>query len=233
MLRTPRPSLVRFRMKSRRPTATTAHSRPRSCGSDTTIEPMWKAAPAKGTGTRCWSEPQPMSTRFSKRMRNAMEVTSGTKCSLVRIRRYVKRSTTSDSTPPLPMAISAASGHGTECLRRNHVSIPATMNRPGMLKLRKFRMPIVRVKATATSAYTLPSINPLTICCSSTASLAMRDVREREGGAFGQLVQEALGVAERRTGHVPEEEVVDLADLGDERLDALSAGGGQAKEGAA
>jgi hypothetical protein len=75
------------------------------------------------------------------------------------------------------MASSAAIGQGIAALRKNQVSMPETMNSPGMLKLRKLSTPIASVNATATSAYTLPSTSPLTSCCSSMPCLAMRDIR--------------------------------------------------------
>ena len=61
-------------------TAMSAQARPISCGTAITIEPARQLTVSKGNGTRCRSEPQAMSTRFSNRMRNAIDVTRGTKC---------------------------------------------------------------------------------------------------------------------------------------------------------
>ena len=47
------------------------------------------------------------------------------------------------------------------------VTMPAIMKRAGIVKFRKFNMPMVRVKATATKAKMPPNIRPLMICCMS------------------------------------------------------------------
>ncbi len=85
-------------------------------------------------------------------MRNAIELTSGTKCSAMRIQRQVKRSTTRAAAAARPSAPAAASGHGAPWRSSAQVAIPPIMNSPGMLKLRNFRMPMPSVKATATIA---------------------------------------------------------------------------------
>src|SRR5712691_6220256 len=117
------------------------------------------------------------------------------------------------------MARTAASGQGIPAFKANQVSMPATMNKPGMLKLRKLSTPIASVNATATSAYTLPSTSPLTSCCSSMPCLAMGDVRHGLRRAVGQLVEKALGAAERAGADVPEEQIVDFPHLGNQRFD--------------
>src|SRR2546423_11457696 len=136
---------------------------------------------------------------------------------------------TSARTPPDAMASSAATSHGMPDFSANHVIMPAIMKRPGMLKLRKFSTPIASVNATATSAYALPSISPLTSCCSS----MFLNQSHYLLGAIEQLLQKARGAAERRRADVAEEGVVDGAQLRHQFVDAAPAGGGDADQRAA
>src|SRR5688572_2907628 len=126
------------------------------------------------------------------------------------------------------MASTPATGQGRPALRRNQVSMPATMKSAGMLKLRKFNTPIASVNATATSAYTLPSIRPLTSCCSS----MLRHVLHRPLGAGQELLEEAHGLPERLPADVREKGVVDAAQLRQKRLESPAARGRHAEEDA-
>ena len=49
-------------------------------------------------------------------------------------------------------AAPAASGHGIPLRTNAHIAIPPIMNRPGMLKLRNCKTPMLSVNATATIA---------------------------------------------------------------------------------
>ena len=84
--------------------------------------------------------------------RNAIELTSGTKCSAPRSHRQVKRSTTSDTAVVIASAARIASGQGTPAWISAQVDMPAIMNSPGMLKFRKLSTPMLSVSATATIA---------------------------------------------------------------------------------
>src|SRR2546423_2100847 len=100
------------------------------------------------------------------------------------------------------------------------------MKRAGMLKLRKFSTPMASVKATATSAYTLPSIRPFTSCCSSMLGHVSHDaLRARE-----QLPEEPHGGAEGACADVPEERVVDGAQLRHQSFDAPASSGAHADQ---
>ena len=81
-----------------------------------------------------------------------MEETSGTKCSAPRIQRQVNNSTTSEAAATMTSAQAAATGQGMPALVSAQTDMPPSMNRPGMLKFRKFSTPMLSVSATATMA---------------------------------------------------------------------------------
>ncbi len=89
---------------------------------------------------------------FSNRIRNAIELTSGTNSCAPRIQRQVNRSTSMDAAAPTASAPAAASGHGMPWWMNHHVAMPPSMNRPGILKLRNLNTPMDSVSATPTIA---------------------------------------------------------------------------------
>jgi len=64
----------------------------------------------------------------------------------------VNLSTTSEAAAVITSAPAAATGHGMPAWISAQLLIPPIMNRPGMLKFRKFSTPMLKVSATATIA---------------------------------------------------------------------------------